>query len=192
MQKIPVIYFKKNKIKTSQDSKEISLEDLVEKYSNQKQLYIFDYDGIEKNRPNLCSYPKLSKNFDIWVDSKPEELGDIVDYVLSGGYKIIIRKNQIEKNNIDHIKDITENEIYAGLNLSEIKNLDLEIPDLDKFDGFIIFNTKDEIEKDYHIREKFNKIVTNKDIYIYEPKGKYKVYWNGKKIKGLLVDLEYI
>jgi len=189
MQKIPVIYFKKNKIKTSQDSKEISLEDLVEKYSNQKQLYIFDYDGIEKNRPNLCSYPKLSKNFDIWVDSKPEELGDIVDYVLSGGYKIIIRKNQIEKNNIGHIKDITENEIYAGLNLSDIKNLEIEIPGLDKFDGFIIFNTRDEIEKDCHIRDLFNKIVAKKDTYIYESNGENIAYWTNKKIKGVLVDL---
>jgi len=60
MKIIPLIHLKKGKMIGPKHSDNFSLTDLLERYKDD-DLYILDQDGIEKNKPNLCIYQKLSK-----------------------------------------------------------------------------------------------------------------------------------
>jgi len=66
MEIIPLINLKRRKIIEPKHASNLSLKKILERYKN-KKLYILDYDGLEKNKPNLCLYQKLSKYHEIWA-----------------------------------------------------------------------------------------------------------------------------
>ena len=69
MELVPLIYVKNRKIHAEKDGKDISPDEVLERISKDRKIYVLDIDGIEKNKPNLCLYPKLSEHYEIWVGS---------------------------------------------------------------------------------------------------------------------------
>jgi uncharacterized protein related to proFAR isomerase len=113
MKIIPLINIKKRKIVKLNYKNFENINVLLENYKDE-YLYILDHDGILKNRPNLCAFQKLSKNHELWVDTGPRVIGDIVDSVIAGASIITIRKELINLNESSNINEILENDIYLN------------------------------------------------------------------------------
>jgi len=184
MEIIPLIKIRKNRIINEIDDIDTYLEKI-----KPKKLYILDLDGIERNKPNLCTFQRLSKIYDIWVDNGPRNLGDIVDILMSGAEKITITSDLYDDLHIEQIRYITENMIYEKIDISE-KDEKSIVFSSKSFDGFVNLNNRSELEKDFFSKEIIKKHIQKKPIYVYENDSKNIEYW--KKIGDInfLVDLE--
>ncbi len=78
---------------------------------------MIDLDGIEKDESNLDIYQKLSKKYQLWIDAAPRTLGDVVDVFMAGAKNITLRKTFYPQVNLESIREITENKIYANIEI---------------------------------------------------------------------------
>ena len=142
MEIIPCITLKNYKIMNNS----ISVTNISEYIKEDEILYILDLDGLEKNKPNLCTFQKLSSKYQLWVDCGPRNIGDIVDIFMTGATSVTIRKVHFPSLNISDIRDISENKVYLNIDYLNLENYDNN-DDLfiEKFDGFINFNTREEL-----------------------------------------------
>ncbi len=177
-------------MKNNEDN--ISLDDFINKIDGDQKIYILDLDGIQKDKPNLCSFPKLSENYEIWIDSRPMTPGDIVDSFMAGANAITIRKNLWEKLDIGRIREITENGIYAEVDLTDQSNGRIELPIYNEVDGLVIFNNKDQVESDYKCGGHLRDLSSRHKTYVYEANPDNINYWKKQGVKGLLVDMKKV
>jgi len=189
MELVPLIYVKNRKIHAEKDGKDISPDEVLERISKDRKIYVLDIDGIEKNKPNLCLYPKLSEHYEIWVDAGPRVLGDIVDMVMAGASNITVRKNLRHELEIPSIKDITERGIYVDVDLKShnVRNIDFSL--FQGVDGAVIFNDKNLIKGDFKSGGFLKSLCTRYKIYAYEPNPKNFSYWKTLGVTGILVDI---
>jgi len=181
MEIIPLIKMRGKKILDHQ------IANIIEKSKNidgEKPIFILDYDGIESNKPNLCTYQKLSKYYELWVDFAPKNLGDVVDSFMSGAKAAVIRKKLFKKFDIKEIKDISENKIFLNI---EGKEDDIQTPvSIGEVDGYITYKTREGIEGNFKYQTDLKQIFSN--LYIYEKNPDNTSYWEKHEVKGLLVD----
>ena len=182
---VPLIYMKDRKIHPGKTSNPISTTDLLKQTEETKKIYILDLDGIERDKPNLCTYQRLAGQIDFWVDSGPRDKGDIVDATMSGATDITLRKKLCPNLQVSEIKEISENKIYEKIDFRE------EIP-FNDIDGFVNFNTKEEIEGNFEYSGNLKKMSANNIIYSYESELKNLNYWKHFNVEGLLVDLNKV
>ena len=185
MELIPLIFIKNRKIYLEKDSEHIPIEKFLQLKNENKRLYILDLDGIEKDKPNLCSYQKLSGFYDLWVDFGPRDLGDFVDATMTGVTDLTIRKKLCPQLNITDIKELIENKIYSNIDFSE----DISFENLD---GIVNFNSRDELENNYKYGGYLKIAGQNKKIYTYEKELKNRSYWKSINVEGFLVDFNKI
>jgi len=191
MEIIPTIHLKKRKIVEPKYSGDSPLSSILERFKN-KKVYILDHDGLEKNKPNLCLYQKLSKNHEIWVDAGPQVVGDVVDSVIAGAMTITIRKKLWREINLSGIKDITENKIYADTDQYNYNTPSTAISLGYNVDGLVIFDKKNQIESDFKYTEYLKSICKRYETYAYEIKKTNSVYWKKLGVKGLLTEIDKI
>lgn len=192
MEFIPVIYFNKRKIQTSLDENDILLDDFLNKSFDEKQIYILDSDGIKKDKPNLCSYPKLAEKYETWIDSMPMTVGDVVHLVTAGANLIIIRENLWKKKKVSEIQELTENKIFAEVDITTLDEFEIGVDLFDGVDGIVIFNNKQQIESDFKYGRILNVLCKTHPVYVYEFDKNNCSYWKKKGVGGLLVELENI
>lgn len=187
---VPLIHIYKKKIVKSNYNNFENFKALLQKYKDE-YIYIFDHDGINKNRPNLCIFQKLSKNHDLWVDSGPRVIGDIVDSVVAGASKITVRKNLVINADTLSINEILENEIYMNIdkNFFQSSNNDLIKKNVN---GFVILNDEKMSNYDFKDYSYIRNIVNNNNSYAYFSSKEDIQYINKFDFKGLLVDIEKI
>jgi len=185
MDLIPLIYIKKRKIRIGKKSDPIKLKDFLKLTEDKKKIYIYDIDGLEKDKPNLCTYQRLSSFLDLWVDNGPRNLGDIVDSTMAGATDITLRKKLSPNLYISDIRELTENKIYE---YDELDNTNLVFD----FDGIVTFNEKGNIESDFKLKEFFKNMIKKTKVYLYEPNLKNQIFWRNLGVSGLLVDLDKI
>jgi len=165
----------------------ISVESISQYIKEGEKLYILDLDGIEKNKPNLCFYQKLSNSYDLWIDCRPRNIGDVIDIFMTGATSITIRRTLNPLFSISDIRDISENKVYINIELQDYKNYSSDDLFLKEYDGFVNFNNREEIEQDFKFVEYLNKM-QNK-IYCYENNVKNHSFWEKIGVTGLLVDI---
>lgn len=185
MDLIPLIYIKRMKIRIGKNSDPMVLKDFLKLTEDKKKIYIFDMDGLEKDKPNLCTYQRLSSFLDLWVDNGPRNLGDVVDSTMAGATDITLRKKLSPKLYISDIREITENKIFEYY---ELDNTNLVFD----FDGIVSFNEKENIESDFKYKEFIKNMIQKTKVYLYEPNLKNQIFWKNLGVSGLLVDLEKI
>jgi uncharacterized protein related to proFAR isomerase len=185
MDLIPLIHMKNRKIHLEKNGDPISLREFSQIVEENIKLYILDLDGIEKDKPNLCTYQRISSSHDLWVDFGPRDLGDVVDATMAGATDITLRKNLCPQLHITDIKEITENKIYANIDFTESISFENE-------DGLVNFNSREETERNYKYGSYLKRIGVNNKIYSYESELKNRSYWDHFNVKGLLVDLNKI
>ncbi len=138
MEIIPVIHLENRKIFSEYRGKELTRRGLEETLGKDDKIYVLDHDGLDKNKPNLCTFPKLSKKFKIFVDCGPREPGDVVDEVLAGASSVVIRKKIWPNVIISELTSLTEVDIYYGFNHKTEGVVDYSL--LKKSSGLIILN----------------------------------------------------
>ena len=185
MEIIPCISLKNYKILNYS----ISLSNISQFIKDEEKLYILDLDGIEKDKPNLCTFQKISPNYQIWVDCGPRNIGDIVDIFMTGANSVTIRRTLCPSLNIFEIKDISENEVYQNIDFQNYKNYNNNNLFLKDYDGFVNFNGRQDIEQDVKFGEYLNTIHTKNKIYCYENNVSNISFWQKYGITGLLVDI---
>jgi len=179
MEVIPLIKMKDRK---TADKKIVLSYDILKEFDENQIIYILDHDGIKKNKPNLCTFQKVSKNHYIWVDTGPRNIGDVVDAFMAGATAITIREELFKKLDVASIREITENSIYL--------NIDFEKPQYTHgFDGFTIFKEKEEIESSIDHVNLVKKLTLKNKIYSYETNPLNLSYWKKYNAAGLLVDV---
>jgi len=185
MELIPLIFIKNRKIYLEKNSDFISLKDFLQLTNEKKRLYILDLDGIEKDKPNLCTFQRLSSYYDLWVDFGPRDLGDFVDATMTGVTDLTIRKKLCPQLNITDIKELIENKIYSNIDFSE------EIS-FENLDGIVNFNSRDDLENNYKYGGYLKIAGQNNKIYTYEKELKNSSYWKSINVEGFLVDFNKI
>ncbi|UCF12336.1 MAG: hypothetical protein JSW06_09905 [Thermoplasmatales archaeon] len=189
MEIIPLIHLKKRKIVTEEEEKGLSINEILEQVYKDEKIYVLDIDGIDKNKPNLCLYPKLLENHKIWIDAGPRVLGDVVDSIMSGANKITIRQKIWPEPDLSSIKEITECKIYVGID-SENQNMQrIEFFLLNNIDGLVIFKNKNKIETDFKYGSYLKNLCLKYKIFAYDPNPKNFSYWETLGVAGLLVDI---
>jgi len=173
---------------TMKDRKILNLQEKLDRISQQQILYIHDLDGIEKDKPNLCTFQRLSKTCEIWIDSGPRNLGDIVDVFLAGANAITIRKYLFPKIEISKIRELSENKVFADIDFEQNDNDDFFYKE---FDGLINFTIREKFEKNWKyidlIKHHANK---NNVVYTYDSNLENVKYWKYFGIANFLVDLD--
>lgn len=174
MEIIPLIKLEDKKIIKENENFLDSLED-------DALIYIYDTDGIEKDKPCLCIYQNLSKKYSIWVDSAPRDLGDIVDIFLTGAVSVTIRKKYCPQINIEKIREISENKVYNNI-IGEESILSSNT------DGLVLLEEK-QTSFDFQIGDLLKKHSKQRDVFVYEKDMEKLAYWSNSNIKGLLIDI---
>ena len=187
MEIIPLITLEK-RIITDTNQKTAETKEIKQINENEK-IYILDKDGIKKDKPNLCLFQNISNTYSLWIDSRPVELGDVVDSFMVGATIITLRKNLWDKIELEKIREITENEIFLEIDLKDIDDNNDKINILEKADGIVIFNEKNMIESDVKYANFLRTISEKKKTYVYEKNKENMFYWANKGITGLLVDI---
>ena len=182
MDLIPLIHMKNREIHLEQAGGSVSLKEFLKQVEKESKIYILDLDGIEKDKPNLCTYQRLSGSHDLWIDNGPRNLGDIVDATMAGATNITLRNELCPNLFISDIREITENEIYSIVDF-------IEALSFDDVDGFVNFNTREKIEADFKSSDFFKRMILKSKIYSYDSDLKNRSYWERFGIKGLLVDM---
>ena len=189
MKIIPLIYFQKRKIYAEKDRDVLSLKDLLTYIDKGAEVYVYDKDGVEKDKPNLCTYPKLSEHCKIWVDCGPRTLGDVVDVVMAGATSITLRKNLWPNIDVSNIREITESNIYEMLgpqnHTDQISSFSLS-PDVD---GFVISSGKDKFKRDFIYAEAIKNICKRFNATVIESDETFFPYWKNIGATTLLIEL---
>ena len=183
MDLIPLIYIENRKIRVGKTSEPMSVKDFLKNTKDKKKIYIFDLDGIEKDKPNLCTYQRLASFYDLWVDNGPRNLGDIVDSTMAGATDITLRKTLSPQLHLSNIREITENNIYEYEEFND-KNLFFDS------DGIVTFKDRESIESNFILKDNIKSRVLKNKTYVYEPDLINQEYWERLGVFGLLVDFE--
>lgn len=189
MEILPLIRLKKRKmIKENGDI--ISLNKLNDLTKKDVPVYFYDIDGIEKDKPNLCFYQRISKSQKIWIDSGPRELGDVVDAIMAGATNITLRTNIWPDLQVQSIKEITERNIFldVGASANEIYNLNPSL--FNDAYGFVLFANSLNIDRDFMLKSYLKNLFTTHKIYVYESNTKNLCNWETLGATGILIDID--
>ncbi len=189
MEIIPLIHFKERRV-LGQEGDKYKIDGFLKEVESLEKLYVLDYDGIERNKPNLCTYQKLSKSIEIWVDAGPSDLGDIVDTVMAGATDITLRKKIWPYLDTEKIREITENKLYLEIDLKKQDRYELQSPMKSNIDGLVILDKTSGLREDFISIERLKNLAKKYKMYIYETNQRDIDYWNKIGICGLIVDLD--
>ena len=180
MEIIPLISMKNRKILEEGPNFKQKLEEIGEN----NIIYILDIEGIETDRPNLCTFQKMSKDYEIWVDNGPRNLGDVVDVFMAGASRITLRKHLYPQVDISRIREISENQVFANIEFEEADDsFNLGI------DGFVNFNSRENVENDFKYNTFLKQYSSKNKVYSYESNLENVNYWKALGVEGLLVKI---
>ncbi len=187
MKIIPVITMHKRKMINLPPE---SAQKAIEKIDEDTPIYLIDNDGILKDKPNICTFQKLSKNYELWIDNAPRTLGDIVDTFMAGATKIVIRKKYCPELKIEKIREITDNEIFSNLEIDENQTITPFYNFYQNSDGLINFYNKEKLEMNFKYQDIIKQYIGQKPIYTNENKKENLLFWKNLGIKNFLTNIE--
>ena len=79
------------------------------KNNDQKRYYIIDNEGLENRKPNLEWYMKNCDFLDVWIDAGPRDSNDVIDLIMTGANKVVIRPEFLTEKEFIEILEISEN-----------------------------------------------------------------------------------
>ena len=190
MELIPLVSLKKYKIWPGNSQDPMAPNELVHNIKTDAPVYFLDRDGILNDKPNLCLYQKIGSKINLWVDSGPRELGDIVDTVMAGAQRITIRPSLWNHNNIENAQEITEQQLYIHQ-----EEINTPLP-ISNSDGIVLFNNTSLFENNFKLESTLKTLSLKTSLYIYDSNWKTYPHWQKLGITGILIDLiqypEYI
>ena len=186
MDLIPLIYMKNRKIHVEKEGKTVSIEEFLNKIDEDKEIYFLDVDGLEKDKPNLCTYQRVAGHGKMWVDVGPRTLGDVTDLVMAGATSITIRKNLFEE--LVKIEEMTESRIFIAVDLQDKKGSDDLFTTMSNIAGIVVNYDREKLEIDFDARDLLKRLCNKYSVYIVESEKENIPYWEGIGVKGVLLD----
>jgi hypothetical protein len=186
MELIPLIYLKKRQILPSLQKSPLTPQELIEQIENDQPLYCYDLDGIEDNKPNLCTYQRLANHLNLWIDTGPRDLGDVVDIVFAGANTITIRPHLWTRFQLQSIREITENQLflnYPPLHQRQDPNFSYQ-----DADGIILPPTTED-SRDFKNRTHIKNLSAHTKIYVMLSDYEQLSSWENLDVTGFLVEL---
>ena len=175
MENIPLLHIKKRKIVNHKNIENSNIEYLLEDFKD-KRIYLYDHDGLNKNKPNLCLYQKFSKYHNLWIDAGFRFIGDLYDSIIAGADSITIRKELWTDTEIEKLKDITECKVYNNINSANL-------PDR---------SNKLFLKNNFQISEFIKNLSKKIDVYLYYDKTIEFSFYEKLNLSGLIIDIEHI
>ena len=124
VERIPLVYISDGKIV---DDERRVIEDWKKRMGRFGEIYIIDIDGVERNEPNLDLYQRIYRKK--WIDSFPRCFEDVMDLVISGADKVVIRRSF---DGMDRVFREVDVELYLSIsNETEIG--------MHNWSGYILF-----------------------------------------------------
>ena len=185
MELIPLLTLKKHKIYTGPTANTITTNELLDQIKTDTPTYFYDHDGITKDKPNFCLYQKIGTKIQVWTDAAPRVLGDIVDTIMAGAQRITIRPLIWTETTIDHIQEITEQQLYIH---QEQDTLSLPLPTAD---GIVLFDQTHHPQNNFKLESHLKTLALKTTVYIYDSNKNNYTYWQKLGITGILIDLEH-
>jgi uncharacterized protein related to proFAR isomerase len=150
-------------------------------------LYIVDEQGIERNQPQYDFYQRISPLLDIWVDTGPRTMEDVVDEIFAGAKRVIIRLNLWMEESLTQIHELTDHDIFLAVDNNQMYQLYSHPILYEEADGLVVFMTSG-MKTDFKSESILTQVMRYKPIYIFDSK-ENETYWASKKINGLLQDI---
>lgn len=189
MKIIPLIYFQNRKIYAEKNVDTLSLKELFACIDKDTELYVYDKDGVDKDNPNLCTYPKLAEHCKIWVDWGPRALGGVVDAVMAGATSITLRKNLWPKLEISNIREITESNIYEMIDPQNITDKTSSFTSSADVDGYVVSSHKDKFKRNLIYDEAIKNICKRFNVTTIESDEAFFSYWKNIGVSTLFIEL---
>lgn len=189
MENIPLLHIKKRKIVNNKNIEISNIEYLLEDFKD-KRIYLFDHDGLNKNKPNLCLYQKFSKYHNLWIDSGFRFIGDLYDSIIAGADSITIRKELWIDTEIEKLKDVTECKIYNNINNTNLPNRSNKL--FENIDGYVILGDISFLKNNFQNSEFIKNLSKKIDVYIYYDETIEFSFYKKLNLSGLIIDIEHI
>lgn len=120
--------------------------------------YLLDNKGISKNHPSLSLHQYVHRWFDTIVDAGCQHIGDVVDVLLAGADKVVLRPQIWQERDFLSIRDISESQLFIWYDPQEKRNnhdvssllvsqADGAILNLDKIPSPLPFTVRDTIRE---------------------------------------------
>ena len=184
MEVIPVLYLS-SKFK-KQGTSTIHIKEVMKK-ERFTTLYVVDERGIRKNEPQYEFYQRFSALYDLWVDTGPRDIGDVVDDIFSGAKTIIIREGLWRGDSLASIRELTGHDIFLALHVNKMETMLERQPLFDDADGFILFVTEP-TRMSFFDESEINRLIEKKPVYVFDSVNNER-QWRQKEVKGLLQDI---
>ncbi|MBN2602880.1 MAG: hypothetical protein JXA91_01955 [Candidatus Thermoplasmatota archaeon] len=189
MEIINYIYIKNGKIYLSNDYEfSVETKKFITDYDKDKTLYVIDYDGIGKNRPNVDIYQRLSSFSDLWIDGGPRSTGDVVDFVMAGANKITIRKDIGSHIDILHLRELTECNLYLAIEESSLME-DIKSFSINAFDGTIVMLNEKRSDVDFISLSYLKNLAVKNNIYLFNSQIRSNSHWEKIGISGIFAPM---
>jgi len=188
MKIVPVVYVKDKKIWAKKDGEAISIDDILELFKADEEIYVLDESGIEENKPEFPIYQTLSERYTIWADAGPRILDDIVDIVMGGAANVVIRERIFSANDLPDVKEFTDCLIYSYIDLQKDEDHALSMSPY--IDGLVICNDRNQFEEDFKLCESLKNLCKKYNIYVFEQNRENTKYWEEFGVTGVLLYLE--
>jgi uncharacterized protein related to proFAR isomerase len=179
---------KNRKIHVESDGSPVSINDFLKQIDEDKEVYFLDVDGLEKDKPNLCTYQKVAGHGKMWVDVGPRTIGDVTDLVMAGATSITIRKNLFPIEELEKIEEMTESKIYIAVDLKDRQGPEVFFSNLQNIAGLVVNFEKKKLEIDFDSKELLKRLCNKYSVYVVESEKENIPYWERIGVKGILLD----
>jgi len=191
MEVLPIIYLHKREIYDKMEGEAVPLNALFDVLPPDEKVYVYDRDGLEKDKPNLYLYQKLSQRHTLWVDGGPRTLGDVVDILMAGAAALTVRQEIWRNVDVSAIKELTENEVYLCADIRASQQTVKQVTGtLGQETGTVLFNaaTLADLRTISYLQKAGKK---GYKLYVCGPNDERAKYWEDKQITGLIIELPY-
>jgi hypothetical protein len=182
MNLVPLVSIKNATLRDGKEGNILVIEEIKKQVKNDSFLYILDFDGIERNNPNLELYQRLAEHCILWIDNGPRRVDDVMDTIMAGATNITLRESYWPDMVMPEVQDLTDDEIYLDKTMSYQEQKMLHHIYSGEI-GTVLFN--EEAVYGSLLKEK----TANQKIYLYVSSLEKMQYWTTQGIAGLIIDL---
>lgn len=188
---VPLISLRAGKILDGRQGNPLSIDDLFKRVEKDSMLYVLDYDGIERNNPNLELYQRLTEQCTLWIDNGPRQLDDVMDTIMAGATNITMREEFWPEMDLPGVFELTDDEVYVVLDTTE-KQQPFVIPPLQQDIGAVVFHQTTQAEEGFTMLSHIKDLAVHHKIYLYITELNTQENWESRGITGVLLDTSKI
>jgi len=182
MNLVSLVSIKNTTLRDGKEGNILVIEEIKKQVKNDSLLYIFDFDGIERNNPNLELYQRLAEHCILWIDNGPRRIDDVMDTIMAGATNITLRENLWPALDMPGVQELTDDEIYLDKTTQYQEQKKLQQVSSGEI-GTVLFN--EEAVYGSLLKEK----TANQKIYLYVSSLENMQNWTAQGIAGLIIDL---